>query len=50
MCGPHAKPGGKLTTSFLSICAKVKDNRLLPHGFLPLADRVRIAGALGAKR
>jgi hypothetical protein len=26
----------------------VKDNRILPHGFLPLAERVAIAGALGA--
>jgi hypothetical protein len=32
----------------LSLCAKVKDNRLLPHGFLPLAERVKIADALGA--
>lgn len=49
VCGGHAKPEGKLTTSFLSICAKVKDNRLLPHGFLPLEKRIEIAGALGAK-
>jgi hypothetical protein len=49
VCGANATPEGKLTTSFLSICAKVKDNRLLPQGFLPLADRVRIAEALGAK-
>ncbi|MGH6865617.1 MAG: hypothetical protein ACREDO_05480 [Methyloceanibacter sp.] len=35
--------------SSLSICAKVKHNRLLPHGFLPLEDRVKIASALGAK-
>jgi hypothetical protein len=48
-CGAHAKPEGPLTSSFLSICAKVKDNRLLPHGFLPLDDRIAIAGALGAK-
>jgi hypothetical protein len=48
VCGPHAKPAGALTTSFLSICARVKDNRLLPHGFLPLAQRIKIAGALGA--
>jgi len=26
----------------------VKDNRILPHGFLALADRVAIAAALGA--
>jgi hypothetical protein len=36
-----------LTTSFLSICHTVKDNRLLPAGLLPHADRVRIALALG---
>jgi hypothetical protein len=49
VCGGHAKPEGKLTTSFLSICAKVKDNRLLPHGFLSLEERAKIATALGAK-
>ena len=48
VCGVGAKPAGELTTSFLSICAKVKDNRLLPGGFLPLDDRIRIANALGA--
>ena len=47
-CRPHAKPAGQLTTSFLSICAKVKDNRLLPQGFLSQPDRVKIATALGA--
>ncbi|HTW69099.1 MAG TPA: cytochrome P460 family protein [Acetobacteraceae bacterium] len=47
-CGPMAKPTGRLTTSFLSICAKLKDNRLLPKGFLPLAQRIAIAKALGA--
>ncbi|MFL5050343.1 MAG: hypothetical protein ACJ8D4_09555, partial [Xanthobacteraceae bacterium] len=47
-CGPGAKAEGQLTTSFLSICAKVKDNRLLPQGFLPLADRIEISRALGA--
>lgn len=47
-CGAHAKPEGPLTSSFLSICAKVKDNRLLPHGFLPLKARGDIASALGA--
>ena len=31
---------GELTTSFLSICGKLKDNRLLPTGFLPLDSRV----------
>ena len=42
-------PGtGQLTTSFLSICGVLKDNRLLPHGFLPLAQRVAIAKKLGA--
>ena len=46
-CGPHEPPQGQLTTSFLSICAKVKDNRLLPHGFLSLARRMEIARALG---
>lgn len=50
MCGFDAKPAGALTTSFLSICAKVKDNRLLPHGFLKLEDRVAISTALGAGR
>lgn len=46
-CGHHATPGGQLTTSFLSICGHVKDNRLLPAGFLGMEDRVRIARALG---
>ena len=41
-------PQGPLTTSFLSICAKVKDNRLLPAGFLPLEERKLISKALGA--
>jgi hypothetical protein len=48
VCGPHAQPAGQLTTSFLSICSKVKDNRLLPQGFLALSDREQIATALGA--
>ncbi|HEY4922163.1 MAG TPA: hypothetical protein VII40_18825, partial [Xanthobacteraceae bacterium] len=48
VCGPAAAPSGELTTSFLSICAKVKDNRLLPKGFLPLADRAAIAAAFSA--
>jgi hypothetical protein len=48
VCGPHAKPEGQLTTSFLSICAKVKDNRILPQGFLKLADRIEISRKLGA--
>lgn len=37
----------RLTTSFLSIGEHVKDNRLQPRGFLPEADRVKIARALG---
>jgi hypothetical protein len=48
VCGPSAKPEGQLTTSFLSICAKVKDNRILPSGFLRLDERKVIAKALGA--
>lgn len=47
-CSVGAKPSGPLTTSFLSMCARVKDNRLLPHGFLGLNDRKQIAAALGA--
>src|SRR5439155_7341561 len=49
-CGFGAEPQGPLTTSFLSICAKVKDNRLLPSGFLPLEQRAAIAEKLGAHR
>jgi hypothetical protein len=48
VCGPDAAPQGPLTTSFLSICAKVKDNRILPPGFLKLEDRKQISRALGA--
>jgi hypothetical protein len=48
VCGVHASPAGPLTTSFLSICSKVKDNRLLPHGFLSLDRRKEIARDLGA--
>jgi len=48
-CGHDASPQGALTTSFLSICAEVKDNRLLPTGFLPLERRIAIARALGAE-
>lgn len=48
-CGPEAEPVPPFTTSFLSICGHVKDNRILPDGFLPLAERIRIAEALGAK-
>jgi hypothetical protein len=47
-CGHDVAPQGPLTTSFLSICAEVKDNRILPEGFLPLAERTAIAEALGA--
>ena len=47
-CGRQATPEGPLTTSFLSICAPVKDNRLVPEGFLPRPERVAIARALGA--
>ena len=47
-CGAHARPEGPLTTSFFSICSKVKDNRLLPHGFLGLDERKEIATKLGA--
>jgi hypothetical protein len=48
MCGPGTPAQGMLTTSFLSICNTVKDNRILPHGTLPLAERTEIAKALGA--
>ena len=47
-CGHAATPAGQLTTSFLSICTEVKDNRLLPIGYLPLKERTKIALALGA--
>ncbi len=47
-CGLGAKPEGPFTTSFLSICGHVKDNRILPDGFLPLAQRIEISEALGA--
>jgi Cytochrome P460 len=47
-CGSKARPGGPLTTSFLSICTRVKDNRLLPHGFLSVDERKQIATAIGA--
>jgi len=49
-CGIDAKPSGPFTTSFLSICGHVKDNRILPKGFLPFAKRVEIAEAFGAGR
>ena len=48
VCNAHSKPEGELTTSFLSICTEVKDNRILPSGFLPLPSRLEIAKALGA--
>jgi hypothetical protein len=47
-CGRGVAPQGQLTTSFLSICTTVKDNRLLPHGFLDLDQRKQISKALGA--
>jgi hypothetical protein len=47
-CGFGTPPAGQLTTSFLSQCTKVKDNRLLPRGFLGLAQRLDISRALGA--
>jgi hypothetical protein len=48
VCGFGEAPRGDLTTSFLSICATVKDNRILPAGTLPLASRIAVARALGA--
>jgi hypothetical protein len=47
-CGRHSEPTGELTTSFMSICGTLKDNRLLPQGFLPLDQRIEISRALGA--
>ncbi len=47
-CGPHAPADGPLTTSFLSICGHPKDNRLLPEGYLDLAQRTAISEELGA--
>jgi hypothetical protein len=47
-CGDHPTPGGQLTSSFLSICGDIKDNRILPDGFLDAAQRLEIARALGA--
>ncbi len=47
-CDHVTAPRGHLTTSFLSICAEVKDNRLLPAGYLPLDQRSAISKALGA--
>jgi hypothetical protein len=48
VCGDNAVPTGELTTSFLSICAEVKDNRILPKGYLSVQQRREIAVALGA--
>ena len=42
------RPAGELTTSFLSICGRLKDNRVLPDGFLSFPERVEISQALGA--
>ncbi len=47
-CGLDVPPRPPLTTSFLSICGRVKDNRILPAGFLSRPERVKIAQALGA--
>lgn len=48
-CGRDQAATGPLTTSFLSICGVAKDNRLQPHGILPIADRVAIARSLGGQ-
>jgi hypothetical protein len=50
VCTKATTSMGPLTTSFLSRCVKVKDNRLLPSGFLNLEDRSRIAAAFGADK
>jgi len=47
-CGLHVQARPPLTTSFLSICGRAKDNRILPQGFLSLAERTAIALSLGA--
>ena len=47
-CGEDAAPAGPLTTSFLSVCKRVKDNRLPPAGYLGLEDRKSVAAAIGA--
>jgi len=49
-CGRDTTPVGQLTTSFLSICGTLKDNRLLPAGFLPIDQRIQISQALGAQK
>jgi len=48
ICNAAVEPAGELTTSFLSICSEVKDNRIMPKGSLALDDRREIARALGA--
>lgn len=48
LCGPDQEPRPPFTTSFLSICGHVKDNRILPSGFLPLEDRIAISRSIGA--
>ena len=48
MCGRGKPAVGELTTSFLSICGVVKDNRILPKGFLSEEQREEIGRALGA--
>src|SRR5436305_4443017 len=48
VCGRKVKGEGQLTPSFLSMCGMVKDNGIVPQGFLPLAQRVEIAKKLGA--
>lgn len=47
-CGDDAEAAGPLTTSFLSVCKRVKDNRILPKGYLPRAARAEVAAAIGA--
>ncbi len=47
-CGEEAEASGPLTTSFLSVCKRVKDNRILPAGYLPLAGRKALSAAIGA--
>lgn len=47
-CGAESEPTGGLTTSFLSVCRRVKDNRILPHGYLPAEQRRVLAAAIGA--
>ena len=49
-CGINAEPAGELTTSFVSICTEIKDNGLLPHGYLPEDQRIDTSLALGANK